>query len=398
MRKLRKPLIGALALCLALLVAEWILQRHWPVLRTNYRMDTELLHTTVPGSRRIQAMPESAGGGRHLIRINSAGFRGPELDSPRTRPRILVIGDSLVMAGNVAEADTFPVRLAAHLDDAYEVVNGGLESYGPDQSLLKLERDMPALQPDLVVLVLCATNDLGDLLRNKLFRLGEDDSLVKNTSPHAFDERVTAIFVHNHEQAQRPALVRAWIQARNSRATREREREAGGTEPGDSMPVYLQALEWLYQNTVVERDPVIYDLQQDIYDADVAIRPNAISSIYKRRLLTAILVRMSEATDAAAAPLVALIVPSAVDLDPNFRIRVDTARYPDYDPRALDAAMSAALTEAEIAHLDLQQLFETNQPQNLFVGWEDIHWNEAGIELAAAGFADWLREGDSLPR
>ena len=191
MRKLRKPLIGALALLLALLCAEWILQRYWPVLSTNYRMDLELLHTTVPGSRRIQAMPERAGGGRHLIRINSAGFRGPELDSPRTRPRILVIGDSLVLAGNVAEADTFPARLAAHLDDAYEVVNSGCESYGPDQSLLKLERDLPALQPDLIVLVLCATNDLGDLLRNKLFRLDDKGFLLQTRAPHAFDERVT---------------------------------------------------------------------------------------------------------------------------------------------------------------------------------------------------------------
>ena len=398
MRKLRKPLIGALALLLALLCAEWILQRYWPVLSTNYRMDLELLHTTVPGSRRIQAMPERAGGGRHLIRINSAGFRGPELDSPRTRPRILVIGDSLVLAGNVAEADTFPARLAAHLDDAYEVVNSGCESYGPDQSLLKLERDLPALQPDLIVLVLCATNDLGDLLRNKLFRLDDKGFLLQTRAPHAFDERVTATFIRNHELARRPALVRAWIHARNSRAARAAEREARGTEPGDSMPEYLYALEDLYQNTVVERDPVIYDLQQDIYDADVAMRPSAISSIYKQRLLSAILVRMSKFSDDAAVPLVALIVPSAVDLDPNFRIRVDSARYPDYDPRALDAAMSASLTAAEIAHLDLQELFEANRPEDLFVGWDDIHWNEAGIELAAAGFAAWLREGDTLPR
>lgn len=396
MLKLRKPLISVLALGLALLCTEWILQRRWPVLCTNYRMDVELLHTTVPGSRRIQAMPEHAGGGRLLIRINSAGYRGPELDSPRTRPRILVIGDSLVMAGNVAEAYTFPARLAAHLDDAFEVVNGGLDSYGPDQSLLKLERDLPQLQPDLIVFVLCATNDLGDLLRNKLFRLGDDGSLIQTSAPHAIDERITALFIRNHELAQRPALVRAWIHARDSRAAGAAEREVAGTEPGDFMPEYLAALEWLYQNTVIERDPIIYDLQKDIYDADVAIRPEALSSIHKQRLLSAVLTRMSKTADRAAVPLVALIVPSAVDLDPNFRIRVDAALYPDYDPRALDAAMSTSLEEAGIAHLDLQQLFEANRPEDLFVGWEDIHWNEAGIELAAAEFAVWLAAGAHL--
>jgi hypothetical protein len=59
--------------------------------------------------------------------------------------------------------------------------------------------------------------------------------------------------------------------------------------------------------------------------------------------------------------------------------------------------MSASLSEAGIAHLDLQQMFAANQPEDLFVGWEDIHWNEAGIELSAAGFREWLRAGDHLP-
>jgi hypothetical protein len=108
MRRLYLILISSLV---ALFVAEMSLRRWFPVGGMIYALHPQLLHATRPNSRRIQPMPQSAGGARSLIVINSAGYRGPELEQSG-RPRVAVYGDSLVMGENVAWEDTFVARLA----------------------------------------------------------------------------------------------------------------------------------------------------------------------------------------------------------------------------------------------------------------------------------------------
>lgn len=394
MRSLRKLLLALAALALALSGAELYLRRSFPVLSPTYRLDRELLHTTVPGSRRIQSMPARVGGGRHLIRFNSQGYRGPEVEDPKRRGRILVVGDSLVMAGNVDLEDTFPVRLAAELEERYETVNGGLESYGPDQTLLKLERDLQVLEPDLVLLVLCAHNDLGDLLRNKLFRL-DGDELVRQRATLA--PREVAYFVDIHAMGHKPALYRAW---RFFLQARERARLAvlaEGEPPPDWIAGYLQAGAWEYHNAVVKPDLLVYNLRQDTYDADVAIYPDGEAARYKRRLLAAVLGRLAGLCAARGVPVAAVVVPSPADLDPDFRIVVDPRRYPTYSPRALTETCDEALRSAGLAHLDLFELFAESEPSSLFVGWDDMHWNARGIALSAERVAGWLAEQGLLP-
>lgn len=395
MRRGRRLAAAAAALCAALLGAEWSLRRWFPVRGSIYRLDAELLHATVPGARRVQVMPRRAGGGRNLVRINSDGYRGPELDRPGARPRIAVAGDSLVLAANVAEDETFPARLGRELGGAYEVVNVGRESYGPDQTLLELEREIDDLDPDLVVLVLCATNDLGDLLRNKLFHL-RDGRLVRERP--ALHPSIVAYFEESARIAARPALLRVWQFFRESRAARELEERESATPPPDLVQEYLEQAAWEYHNTVVEGDMQVYSLQQDAYDADVAVLPDAPSSRYKVRLLTAVLERMRDACSERGVVLAAVVVPSAVDLDPGFRIRVDAVRHPGYRHDALTDAFAGALERAAIPAIDLYEPFASDDPGSLFVGWEDFHWSARGIERAARHVAEWLRRADLLPQ
>ena len=198
--------LGAAIATLVLL--EGAVGRYFPVDGQVYGPDSELLYDAIPGTARIQVMPERyVGVGdavRVPIRISSDGFRGAKLESPKRRKRVLVIGDSLVMAENVPLESTFAHSLGTELGerldsaDSVETVNAGRSGYGPDQALLLLQREHERIDPDLVVCVLCAHNDFGDLMRNKLFRLGEDDTAeaaapflgcLLYTSPSPRDQR-----------------------------------------------------------------------------------------------------------------------------------------------------------------------------------------------------------------
>ena len=386
MKPLRLALLVLGSTALALAGAEVVLRRAWPVRSVTYRLDPVLLHDSIPRSRRLQRMPEWAGGGRHLVRFNSLGCRGPELAEPGRGPRVVVVGDSLVLAANLDEERTFPARLALHLG-ACEVVNAGLESYGPDQTLLRLERDLEALAPDLVVLVLCATNDFGDLLRNKLFELeGDRARRVRPTLSEAAREP----FERHAREARAPAIARTFLEWRESRAAARAEARARPLP--ELVPEYLAQAAWEYENTVVQRDRTVYSLQQDAYDADVALLPGTASAGYKRSLMTAVLKELLALCRGRDVPLVATVVPSAIDLDPGFWIRVDPARYPLYRREALVEALEGCAREAGIDLVPLASFASAPDPSALFVGRDDFHWSARGADLAAREVAAGLRE------
>ncbi len=103
-------------------------------------------------------------GGR-TITINDAGYRGPRLEaqSPERRRRVLVIGDSIAFGLYVGDQETYAALLAMRAGDL-EVANLAVQGYGPNQSLLRLERVGLPLDPDVVVLGLCLGNDLADVV------------------------------------------------------------------------------------------------------------------------------------------------------------------------------------------------------------------------------------------
>jgi len=376
--------LALLSLVISLILAEVAVDRWYPIGVPSYRLDAELHHATIPGSRRIQPMPERTGGARNLIAINSTGYRGPELGA-RKRPLVAVVGDSMVMAENVPYRDCFPARLEAHLEGRYQVVNVGASGYGPDQALLRVEREWAVLRPDLVLLVLCATNDHGDVLRNKLFRL-DPQGRAERRRPKLGSE-VIEYFQEAGRRGNDLALVRLWRAWGHHRRREARFAEEELEAPLDHMPLYLAAAT---QELEQLGDPLVPDLLHDYYDADIAISPDSPSVRVKRELLTAVLVRWAETCAQRRTPLAAVIVPSAVDVDPTFHIRVDPALYPTYDPRALDRAFEEALATAGIPGRNLFELFAENDPADLFVGIDDIHWNARGIDLAARETARWV--------
>ncbi|MEM8712673.1 MAG: hypothetical protein AAGG01_17110, partial [Planctomycetota bacterium] len=311
------------------------------------------------------------------------------LERPKRRKRVLVIGDSLVMAENVPEDRTFVVRLGQelaarlNLEGGIETVNAGRSGYGLDQSLLLLERDFATVEPDLVVCVLCAHNDHGDLMRNKLFRLDEDGELerLRPTLGARVRERFEAVA----RSSSQPALQRLWEFRKRGQRLPDREEPL----PAGTMRLYVTALDAQAREHIVDRNPEVVSLFEDIYDMDVAANLEGPMVRAKRDLMTAVLGRMAEFAAKKSVPLLFVVVPSAVDVCENFGVRVDPVQFPTHSPTRLAESLIASVGLVGGAAIDVTSVLTAAGPADrYFVGGSDMHWNSAGQAVAASYVAE----------
>lgn len=86
------------------------------------------------------------------VRTSSAGLRGPDLDLPPTRYRVLLLGDSVTFGQGVEEHQAFPAIYGQALGQAVEAVNGGVPSWDLAPEVAWLESDGWSLEPRHVVL------------------------------------------------------------------------------------------------------------------------------------------------------------------------------------------------------------------------------------------------------
>ncbi len=107
--------------------------------------------------------------GRGFVRVNRAGFRGPEwtLAKPPGTFRIAVVGDSFTEAPHVNYDHTF-CAVAGHALGGCKALKGkkvqvmdfGVDAYGTAQELMTLNRHAWQYSPDMVVLAFFSGNDL----------------------------------------------------------------------------------------------------------------------------------------------------------------------------------------------------------------------------------------------
>jgi len=98
-----------------------------------------------------------------LHRTNSLGLRGPDHDSADTRPRIALLGDSVVWGFGVDESETIGARLeelSRKEGRPIVVWNLGVQANNTFNEAARYERLVGVSSPDVTVLV-CLFNDLG---------------------------------------------------------------------------------------------------------------------------------------------------------------------------------------------------------------------------------------------
>lgn len=141
--------------------------------------------------------------------INARGYRGLELPAQKSRrTRVVVLGDSIGFGLEVGDDQTFANILHTRTD--VEVANLSVQGYGPEQELIKLEREGLALKPDVVVLALCLSNDFADValpvflydgLHPKPFFRIEDGLLVEHSEQLRLSLRQkVALFLREHSR------------------------------------------------------------------------------------------------------------------------------------------------------------------------------------------------------
>src|SRR5881409_1716588 len=95
-------------------------------------------------------------GAESSIRVNQDGLRGAEIDRPKRRPRIMMIGDSCIFGLIVAESFTYPAATQVELQEMgqdVEVINAGVEGYSPFNVLKRINYDL-SFDPDIVTIYL----------------------------------------------------------------------------------------------------------------------------------------------------------------------------------------------------------------------------------------------------
>jgi hypothetical protein len=354
-----------------------------------YQVDAACLMRLRPGgTKRFQHLRVN-GGGNVMVHVNTLGLRGEELPAANHgKRRIVVYGDSFVEAEFSPVDETFAKRLEARLAAdgmAVEVFNAGVVGYGPDQVCVRLETELPRLRPELVIVAIASGNDFGDLLRNKIFRLGPDGRLVRNRPVLHWSLRSHLASLSGGTALQEGPIARHWRRLRWELLRRYLEK-TGGFEPlpgEDVIEWSLRACQKEYEDDVVEKNDVVVNLLLDHYDADVALRPDSDSARYKVALMEQVLVRIRDTLATRGIPLLLVLVPDVIDESPRHHFAIKSESLAGHVPARLTDVLEGIAGRLGIPCVNLFGRFRSGKPERLYFRDPETHWNAAGQELAA---------------
>jgi len=411
---LKNGILTLVTTLICLVVLEFLLRAIAPGDEVSHVLDDELIYRHAPHRElRFVRFPEH-GGDIIETRFDAHGFRegsGDPLD--KSAYRVFVYGDSFIQASYSRVDDTFAEqlaqRLASDVDRPVTVINAGVDGYGPDQLYLRLLREIPVFEPDLLVISLFADNDFGDLIRNKLFRLDAAGRLER----HAFelDEELLQHYTERQRLNDAPALVKLVTEPELVRRDLKilLERRLGlsadvfrdvaidttyrTSEDFDWIDIWLQRGIQEFEDYVAKGDTRLRldNLRSDHYDADMTIEPNSDSTRYKLALMDAVLEAMVGHLHAEGIAVMLLIIPSPIDACTPYDWHVDKERYPDYDRRLLTRSLVQTASRLDVPYVDLFESFASDDCNTFFFHHGNNHWNERGQALAADRVADLIR-------
>ena len=362
-----------------------------------FQLDEKTLYRLVPDSlREFRRLPVN-GGEVIRYRVNSRGFRGEELVSA-PRARIVVYGDSFIQGEFSTLENTFTERLEAHVSKGLgfdvEVVNAGVAGYGPDQALLKMQDELAGLAPDLLVVAIFSGNDFGDMVRNKLFRVGDAEALIETSFVIDADAR-RGMEVRSKELLLKRVLRDALHTLAVGMNLREPENsDVAKLSPTDRLDFFRQQHVREYDEYVVQGNDLVSELAWDTYDADVSLTPGSDSARYKIRLMDAVIGRIQAQAAELSVPMLLVPIPHPIDVGGHDTGEVDLERFPDYPPGGLVGFLEEIAERRSIPTVDLAKPFrELGTAAIYFQGFDD-HWNDRGQDIAAELTADLiLRSG-----
>jgi hypothetical protein len=350
-----------------------------------YQLDDRVLYRLIPGAKRATTLPLVNGGATIRYQINSHGFRGKEFAPSADSLRIVVYGDSFIQGDFSQTENTFTERLGVHLAARMgrnaEVLNAGVAGYGPDQELRRMETELAILKPKLAVVAIYAGNDFGDLVRNKLYRLSNNGSLIENPLV-ALDSKFARDIARNRDET----ILRKMSQNVRTRlfGGRDQAYATGQEVRRERVRANLTQALSEYRAYIVEGDNVVHELYSDPYNADVSLAPESDSARYKVAMMEQIIIRMREVAAAQQVPLLLILIPSPIDAaDVHETGEVDPKQFPAYRRTALTDTLEQICRRNKIPVVNLFDPFWEQRARDLYLKSGDDHWNERGQDLAA---------------
>lgn len=161
-----------------------------PAFQRLFVDDPRIGHRLRPGARTTFSTREFTAD----IAINAAGVRGPELPSKTLdERRVAILGDSLVLAVQVQQHETFVARLETGLNASrgpapvrWRAINAGVQGYGPVEQLLFFREVVAPLGPDIVLVMVFVANDAIEAV-DSAWRLAEAPTAAERARLDAFD-------------------------------------------------------------------------------------------------------------------------------------------------------------------------------------------------------------------
>lgn len=364
-----------------------------PKFNSAFQLNDQYLYGLKPGVVKEFTHLPANGGGSHLYRVNSDGFRGDELrDRDESVKRVVVYGDSFIHAIFSEKDATFTERLeqmlAKQKGSFVEVVNAGVAGYGPDQIAFRMQRELSELDPDLVIVSIYSGNDFGDLARNKLFKIDSNGIAVPNTP--SIDPKI----VFQEKFSERELRVRRLL--RNVREAVRQPRSV--RDPVEVVNLAFEQQVREYEEFALNGDNVVRELRSDPYSADISLVADTPSAEFKTALMQGVFDDIKKQTELAVIPLVFMIIPHPIDVafgkhESGF---VDEVRWPEYEPDRLTAKLMALCANNDSNCLALLSPFRSKGGVALYLRGGDDHWNDLGQEVAAQEMVDFLEQNTLL--
>jgi hypothetical protein len=323
-------------------------------------------HRLVPNSRAEFHQPDFS----YVQRVNNLGLRGQDttLEKPDGTYRILMLGDSFTMGKGVEDDETFSVllehllqaKLSACGGPRIEVLNAGTDSYAPVLSYIHLKRDLVALDPDLVIENLDASDLIQEAAYRKQAVLGEEGEVVA-VPQHESDDTA-------YEK------IRDWT-SRNLFFTRALLYYANRS---------LGHRELTVRQVVIEASPetIAHTLEGDID------RREQWDDIFDS------LVRMKRLSEEKGFAFLLTVYPWAHQVSDTewvpgrFMLMTQGAK-----PSAVSLNTVKALSATSgIELLDLFPVFKSYQGKESLYFAHDMHWTPDGNALVARGYEEFLAE------
>ncbi|NQX87305.1 MAG: hypothetical protein HRT77_01435 [Halioglobus sp.] len=314
------------------------------------------------GYRARPGLPVRAG-----EKTNSRGFNDDE-HTPIPRDgslRLAIIGDSFVY-GAVAREHNFThvlESLAQRDGTDLDVINMGISAAGPGNYLGLLKHDVAESHVDLVAVTIFVGND------------------ITQAHPHF----KTSVWLNStRETLEKPYLVGpSWEYSyvyRSIRSVSRTIRERLDKTPRESFTrENFMAIE--RQRSVIFRKN-LSGYVRDSYEGAIYLI-EAMSAEAKRQGLT----------------LVVILAPDELQISSEIQDYLETNYHQapqDYDFGQPQSILTAALSEQQIAYIDLLPFFHDSKDDGDFYIEYDTHWNEHGNRLAAHAIWRFLKENGVL--